>query len=255
MEESEGVKPNNVIPFNTLSQRVAQVQASLVGEKGSKNTFGKYNYRNAEDILTELKPLLMEHNLFMQMEDHLVEKGGNVYVEARVMVSDASEFAEMDDRDNIPILTSVAFAREPMSQSGMSPSQMTGTASSYARKYALGAMFLLSGEACPDFVSAVCSEIDSKSDSPPTVQDKGKGKSKDKSKDKDIVIPKLGTVGKDVNSDMGDKTPLPIVGSKRELGELDPAQLKFLFDNRQKYFKETPVFCSALEKYYNKEEK
>lgn len=190
MKDKEAVKPDNVVPFQTLSQRVAKIQAELVGEKGNKNSFGGYKYRNVEGILNEVKPLLMKHGLFMQMEDHLVEVGGSVYIEARVMVSDAGEFPDETDKQNIPIITSIAYAREPFDHKGMSPSQMTGTASSYARKYALGALFLLSGEACDDYISQVDSEVKELRDSLDRVQGKDKDKDKDKGEDKEIIIPK-----------------------------------------------------------------
>ena len=119
----------------------------------------------------------------MTMSDNLREINGEVYIEARVVLEDADN-KDVESYDGYPRnIVTTAFAREPKTQGGMSPSQMTGTASSYARKYALGALFLISGEACPDFAS----EVQSKLDSLKTVQDKGKDKDKDKFKDSDII--------------------------------------------------------------------
>ena len=184
MDEAVGVKPNQIVPFRSLNEKLLNVQTELVAQKGSKNSFGKYNYRNVEDILTEVKPLLAKNRITMTMCDSIKEVGGEVYIEARVVLEDADN-RDVDSHDGYPInIVSSAFAREPKTQGGMSPSQMTGTASSYARKYALGALFLISGEACPDYAS----EVQGKLDSLQTLQDKGKGK--DKVRDKDKVIPK-----------------------------------------------------------------
>jgi hypothetical protein len=182
MDEAVGVKPNQIVPFRSLNEKLLNVQTELVAQKGSKNSFGKYNYRNVEDILTEVKPLLAKNRITMTMCDSIKEVGGEVYIEARVVLEDADN-RDVDSHDGYPInIVSSAFAREPKTQGGMSPSQMTGTASSYARKYALGALFLISGEACPDYAS----EVQGKLDSLQTLQ----GKGKDKVKDKDKVIPK-----------------------------------------------------------------
>ena len=177
---------SNVVPFMTLNQKLLIIQTKLIAQKASKNSFGKYNYRNVEDILSEVKPLLAQNGVTMTMSDNLREINGEVYIEARVVLEDADN-KDVESYDGYPRnIVTTAFAREPKTQGGMSPSQMTGTASSYARKYALGALFLISGEACPDFAS----EVQSKLDSLKTVQDKGKDKDKDKFKDSDDIIPK-----------------------------------------------------------------
>lgn len=102
--------------------------------KGQWNSFGNYAYRSQEDILEGVKPYLKKYGLSLQITDNLVQVGERYYVEATVKVSDS---------DSGEFVTSVAYAREPQSKKGMDESQITGTASSYARKYALNAMFLL----------------------------------------------------------------------------------------------------------------
>ena len=117
-------------------KRLVKVQNELKAPKGQFNKFGNYKYRSAEDILTAVKPLLAENDLAMTISDEIFEtQSGWVYVVATVRIYDA-ETKEL-------ILQNSAFARESESKKGMDASQITGTASSYARKYALNGMFLI----------------------------------------------------------------------------------------------------------------
>ena len=84
MVNSKKVKEEQ--PVVTLNERLLNVQSQLVGEKSSHNNFGKYKYRNVEDILTEVKPLLRENNIIMTMSDSIKEVGGEIYIEARVVL-------------------------------------------------------------------------------------------------------------------------------------------------------------------------
>ena len=113
-------------------KELLNVIEELKAPKNQRNAFGNYNYRSCEDILEAVKPLLKKYNLLMTITDDIVEIGGRVYVRAQVYVSNEKEFK-----------TSHAFAREPESKKGMDESQITGAASSYARKYALNGMFLI----------------------------------------------------------------------------------------------------------------
>lgn len=108
------------------------VQAELKAPKGQYNSFGKYNYRSAEDILEAVKPLLKANGLVLTLSDDIVEVGGRVYVKATAKLTDGNEVVEV-----------TAFAREAEAKKGMDDSQVTGTASSYARKYALNGLFLI----------------------------------------------------------------------------------------------------------------
>lgn len=110
-----------------------QIQAELKAPKGQFNSFGKYNYRSAEDILEAVKPLLSKHDALLTLSDEVVEIGGRVYVKATAAITD-SEGAT---------LYITAYAREAEKKTGMDDSQITGTASSYARKYALNGLFLI----------------------------------------------------------------------------------------------------------------
>lgn len=118
----------------TIFEKVRNVQVELKAPKNLYNSFGKYNYRNAESILEALKPLESKWGITTIIDDDLIVIGGRFYVKATVTVYD-SETGEK--------VTASAYAREDESKKGMDGSQVTGSSSSYARKYALNGMFLL----------------------------------------------------------------------------------------------------------------
>ena len=110
------------------------VQAELKAPKNQHNSFGKYDYRSAEDIVEAVKPLLKENGLFLTMSDDIVLIGDRYYVKATVKV--------VDIVTGESVQTS-ALAREAAQRKGMDECQVTGTASSYARKYALNGLFAI----------------------------------------------------------------------------------------------------------------
>ena len=110
------------------------VQAELKAPKGQHNSFGKYDYRSAEDIIEAVKPLLKENGLFLTMSDDIVQIGDRYYVKATVSVTDIVTGESVQTS---------ALAREAAQKKGMDESQVTGTASSYARKYALNGLFAI----------------------------------------------------------------------------------------------------------------
>ena len=109
------------------------IQAELKAPKGQYNKFGTYYYRSCEDIVEAAKPVLLKHDCYLNISDEIVQAGDRIYVKATASVFKGSEM----------LATSTAFAREPESQKGMSESQITGTASSYARKYALNGLLAI----------------------------------------------------------------------------------------------------------------
>lgn len=113
---------------------LAKIQGELVAPKGQFNSFGKYKYRSCEDILTALKPHLLEHNYHMVISDSIEQVGDRVYVAAQVVLF---------DKDGKVVASNKSYAREPETKKGMDESQITGTASSYARKYALNGLFAI----------------------------------------------------------------------------------------------------------------
>lgn len=113
--------------------KLTSLQNELQCGKNNYNAFGKYKYRSCSDVLEALKPLLLKHGLATFINDELVYIDGRFYIKATVKVINIDKQDEM--------IEASALAREGDSQSGMSPAQITGSASSYARKYALNAMF------------------------------------------------------------------------------------------------------------------
>lgn len=110
------------------------VQAELKAPKNQHNSFGKYDYRSAEDIIEAVKPLLKENGLFLNMSDEVVLVGDRYYIKATVKVVDVVTGESVQTS---------ALAREASQKKGMDESQVTGTASSYARKYALNGLFAI----------------------------------------------------------------------------------------------------------------
>jgi len=110
-----------------------QIQSALKAPKSQFNQFGKYKYRNCEDILEAVKPLLSKHNVALIVEDDLVMIGTRYYVKAT---------ARLIGKDGV-IAEASAYAREAESKRGMDESQLTGATSSYARKYALNGLLAI----------------------------------------------------------------------------------------------------------------
>ncbi len=124
-----------------IRQKLQGIQSSLKAPKGQTNTFGGYRYRSAEDILEALKPLLGEWGCSLVIQDEMVEVGGRVYVKAS---------ANLIDNDSESVLSTTAYAREAETKRGMDDAQITGSASSYARKYALNGLFAIDDTKDPD---------------------------------------------------------------------------------------------------------
>lgn len=117
------------------------IQSKLKAPKGQRNNFGNYSYRSAEDILTAVKPLLAEVGAALVISDSIECYEGRVYVVAQAALVDA---------DNKLIADSTGYAREAAAKKGMDDAQITGSASSYARKYALNGLFAIDDTKDPD---------------------------------------------------------------------------------------------------------
>lgn len=126
-----------------IYEKLLEVQTKLKAPKGKYNNFGKYKYRSCEDILEAVKPILAEAKASVFIQDSLMEMSGRVYVEANAFFIDI-------EHPEIPQICVTAYAREPLDKKGMDESQITGTASSYARKYALNGLFLIDDVKDPD---------------------------------------------------------------------------------------------------------
>ena len=117
------------------------VQRELKVEKGQTNKFGGYNYRSAEDIIEKAKPLCIENGLLLTTTDEMQQVGDRIYLVVTATVTDILSGESFSTK---------AMAREPLSQKGMSESQLTGTAESYAKKRALGNLFAIDDTKDPD---------------------------------------------------------------------------------------------------------
>lgn len=117
-----------------IMMKLVVTQQALKANKTQFNAFGKYHYRSCEDILEAVKPLLSANQMVLTLSDNMVEIGGRVYVEATATVTDAETGEEAH---------TTAYAREEETKKGMDASQVTGAASSYARKYALNGLFAI----------------------------------------------------------------------------------------------------------------
>lgn len=117
----------------SIYQKLMEIQTKLKAPKGQYNSFGKYSYRNCEDILEALKPLLLEQKCIVTLSDEVVQIGSRYYVKATATLTDAEGEAAS--------ISNTAYAREEDTKKGMDGSQITGASSSYARKYALNGLF------------------------------------------------------------------------------------------------------------------
>lgn len=118
----------------SFERRVIEVQRKLKAPKSQFNSYGGYYYRNCEDILEGLKPLLDENDLLMSIDDEIVFIEGRFYIKATATVHDVHSDKSM---------VAHAYAREPENRKGSDQSQVTGSCSSYARKFALNALWLI----------------------------------------------------------------------------------------------------------------
>lgn len=117
-----------------LKAKLSAIQAKIKAPKNLYNSFGKFNYRNAESILEATKPFLSSLGLYLTISDSIELIGDRFYVKAT---------AHLEDVDTNEYIEVSAYARETDEKKGMDGSQVTGATSSYARKYALNGLFLL----------------------------------------------------------------------------------------------------------------
>lgn len=117
---------------NPLNSVLSKIQKDLNAPKSQHNSFGNYDYRSCEDILKAVKPLLAKYEATLVLSDEIVLIGDRYYVKAEATVSDGENH-----------ISNTAYAREEESKKGMDGAQITGTASSYARKYAMNGLFAI----------------------------------------------------------------------------------------------------------------
>lgn len=127
--------------MDSFLTRFLQLQTELKAPKGQVNKFGGYKYRSCEDILEAAKPLLSKYNMALTVGDDLVNYGDRYYICAT---------ATLRDTESEAVIQNSAYAREAADKKGMDEAQITGTASSYARKYALNGLFCIDDTKDPD---------------------------------------------------------------------------------------------------------
>ena len=115
-----------------FTKKLVQVQKELKAPKGQFNSFGKYKYRSCEDIVESVKPILSKYDLRLHLSDEMVMLGDRFYIKATATITDGENS-----------VSTTAYAREPQELKGMNESQITGTSSSYARKYALNGLLAI----------------------------------------------------------------------------------------------------------------
>jgi len=123
-----------------MNDKLIEIQMELKAPKSNTNSFGNYKYRSAEDILEAAKPLVHKHHLSLCLSDEVVCVGNKNYVKATATLTD------LEDKK----FQVFAFAREAEVKKGMDDAQITGSASSYARKYALSGLFAIDDTKDPD---------------------------------------------------------------------------------------------------------
>ena len=127
-----------------IQEKLMHIQQEIKATKDLRNDFGRFNYRNAENIFESAKPLCAKYKVVLKVSDDLEEKCGHPYIKA------VAELYDTESQEGQWVMGSVAYARIPDGKKGMDDSQICGSASSYARKYALGGLFCLDDNKDPD---------------------------------------------------------------------------------------------------------
>ena len=156
-----------------IYEKLMNIQKELKAPKSQYNSFGKYKYRSCEDILESVKPLLEKYKVTIILTDELEQIGERYYIRAKAILIDTESNNSIEN---------TAYAREEETKKGMDGSQITGTSSSYARKYALNGLLLID---------------DTKdSDTDEFAKENNKGKTKEEPKEKKITPGQLKVLSK-----------------------------------------------------------
>lgn len=156
-----------------IYEKLMNIQKELKAPKGQYNSFGKYKYRSCEDILESVKPLLEKYKVTIILTDKLEQIGERYYIRAMAILFDTETNNSIEN---------TAYAREEETKKGMDGSQITGTSSSYARKYALNGLLLID-----DTKDADTDEF---------AKENNKGKTKEEPKEKKITPGQLKVLSK-----------------------------------------------------------
>lgn len=137
----------------TIYEKLMAIQQALQAPKSQFNSFGGYKYRSCEDVLSAVKPLLAEYKCVLLLRDDLETAEGRVYIKSTATLIDIEAIENKET-----VVAAVAYAREEESKKGMDASQVTGAASSYARKYALNGLFCIDDNKDSDFTNTQTKE-------------------------------------------------------------------------------------------------
>lgn len=200
-----------------LKEKLSAIQREMKAPKNLYNSFGKYNYRNAESILEAFKPFEEKYKVCMTINDSIEVYGDRVYVKAEAVLYDC-ESAE--------VMKVNAYAREAQEKKGMDDSQVTGATSSYARKYALNGLFLLDDTKDADSDEyAKQTSSKGKAEKPQT---QAKEAPKEEEKPTPAEIEKLENL---CIKDNVDRIALAMAYKKNDITELNKAQYENLIKN------------------------
>ena len=153
-----------------INEKLLEIQTELKAPKSQYNSFGNYKYRNCEDILEALKPLLAKVKAAVVITDEIVNIAQRFYVKATVRLINV---------ENEEVIETSAYAREPENKKGLDESQITGSTSSYARKYALNAMFAIDDTKDSDYAPDSNSKPTSAPKNKPLIKEKNNNVSRE----------------------------------------------------------------------------
>lgn len=153
-----------------INEKLLEIQTELKAPKSQYNSFGNYKYRNCEDILEALKPLMAKVKVAVVISDEIINIAQRFYVKAT---------AKIIDVESGEIVETTAYAREPENKKGLDESQITGSTSSYARKYALNAMFAIDDTKDSDYAPDSNSKTDTAPKNKPLSKEKNNNVSRE----------------------------------------------------------------------------
>ena len=175
----------------SVQTKLLKIQNELKAPKNQYNSFGRYKYRNCEDILEALKPILKEQKATIIISDEIVEVNGKSYIKANAV------FTDVEDEKSVNV---TAYAREEDNKKGMDASQITDCASSYARKYALNGLFAIDDTKDSDY-NETTQNLDAKSEFKKAVEEYCQKNSFEPSELKIILSKKFGGDFKNLKSE------------------------------------------------------
>lgn len=198
-----------------IREKLSEIQTKMNVPKDKHSDYGGYDYRSAESILNEFKKYAREYNSSLLLRDEVVEIAGRVYVKS---------VATFIDCENGEEISTTGYAREPESKPKMDESQVTGSSSSYARKYAMNALFLLDDVKDPD--------TDEYKKQTGTDQKNG-GKKEQATQDTFVNQYHINSLRKMFEKERIDENKLLAGYQIKKIEELTVTQYKWIFDNKK----------------------